>query len=261
MRWFAPAAAVLLVAGLSGVAGQAPAAARVAGGCESSFEVVDHRGAHHKWDENTVPAITAAARRGESVELDVRATVDARLVLMHDATIDRTTTGSGWVAATTFQQLRTYLTEPGGEVVPTLREAMRAAGPFGIDVYLDVKDKSDAVLLAVAQVIRRSGMVDRTLVTSWNGKMRLLAADIDRQWKPDGPAPTAAEVVDRGVESVGLFPQQMSEYLIDSLRAADIEVHSRLVSTVPAWDRVTAYAIQGALTNAPVGLTKYCTNK
>ncbi len=258
---FAPAAAGLLAAVLSVVAAPAPAAERIAGGCDPDFEVVDHRGAHHKWDENTVPAIVAGARRGESVELDVRATVDGRLVLMHDATVDRTTTGSGLVAATTFEQLRTYVTEPGGEVIPTLRQAMRAAGPYGIDVYLDVKDKSDTTLLAVAQVVRRASMVDRTLVTSWNGKMRLLAPDISRQWKPDGPAPTASEVVDRGVESVGLFPQQMSEYLVESLRAAGVEVHSRLVSTVAAWDQVTAYPIQGALTNTPVGLTTYCTNK
>ena len=57
---------------------------------------VAHRGEHSRWTENTLRAMTSAARVGaDYVEVDVRETSDSGLVLMHDRTIDRTTTSSG----------------------------------------------------------------------------------------------------------------------------------------------------------------------
>lgn len=233
-------------------------AAAVAGGCDPAFEIVDHRGAHDLQDENTLPAIVAGARRGESVELDVRVTSDGRTLLMHDAKFDRTTNGTGLVAETTFAQARSYVTEPGGETVPTLLEALRTARPYDVDVYLDVKSSEHDLLALTAQLIRRTGMVDSALVTTRNKEMTRVAPDIHLQWKPEGPAPTLEEVVDRGVESLSLFPPQMSHELVDGARVAGVEVHSRLVSDRAGFDAATQYQIQGALTNTPIRLGDYC---
>ncbi len=260
MKWFF-ASATVLAACLVGVS--TPAAA-VPGGCEPNFEIVDHRGAHNQRDENTVPAIRLGARRGQSIEIDVSATSDGQLILMHDNRIDRTTNGEGLVAEMTFEEIRTYRTEPRGEIIPTLDEALTAAAPYtaepyNVDVYLDVKTRTDDVLLAVAQVIRDHEMTESALVTSWTGKMNVLTDDILLQYKPEGDAPTVEAVQQKDASSVGLKATQMSHELVDSLRLAQIEVHSRLVSTPAAWDRVTEYAIQGALTNKPNELEEYCT--
>ena len=255
MKWLVAGTAIAVGAGLVGV--PSPAAA-VPGGCDPDFEIVDHRGAHNPRDENTVPAIRLGARRGESIEIDVSATSDGHLILMHDNRIDRTTNGDGLVAEMTFEEIRTYRTEPHGEIIPTLDEALTAAAPYGVDVYLDVKNRTDEVLLDVAQIIRNHYMADRVLVTSWTGKMNVLTDDILLQYKPDGEAPTVADVQQKDASSVGLRRSQMSHALVNDLRLAGIEVHSRLVSTPAAWDRVTRYAIQGALTNKPLQLTEYC---
>ena len=57
--------------------------------------VAAHRGMHITWPENSLAAIRAAAEAGIALaEVDVRHTADDVLVLMHDDTVDRTTTGS-----------------------------------------------------------------------------------------------------------------------------------------------------------------------
>src|SRR5271156_4618615 len=69
--------------------------------------VIAHRGEHRAHPENTLPAFQAAIEAGaDFFELDVRTTSDGRLILMHDAKVDRTTNGSGTVREMTFEQIR-----------------------------------------------------------------------------------------------------------------------------------------------------------
>ena len=60
--------------------------------------VAAHRGFSEKYPENTMEAFRAAVELGvDQIETDVRITADGELVLHHDATLDRTTTGTGLV--------------------------------------------------------------------------------------------------------------------------------------------------------------------
>src|SRR2546426_332500 len=71
--------------------------------------VIAHRGASAAAPENTLAAFRLAADLGaDAVELDVRRTVDGQLVVIHDASVDRTTDGTGRVAALTLDQLRRF---------------------------------------------------------------------------------------------------------------------------------------------------------
>ncbi len=73
----------------------------------SSVLVVAHRGDWKHSVENSLPAIqNAIDMRVDVVEIDVRRTADGRLVLMHDATIDRTTNGQGKVAELTLDSIK-----------------------------------------------------------------------------------------------------------------------------------------------------------
>ena len=66
-----------------------------------------HRGYSAAAPENTIAALEAARLAGATVaEIDVRLCRDGELVLMHDATIDRTTDGSGPVGALSLAELR-----------------------------------------------------------------------------------------------------------------------------------------------------------
>src|SRR4051812_14588222 len=68
---------------------------------------VAHRGANRVAPENTLPAYEAAIALGcDYVEIDVRATRDGHLVLLHDRTVDRTTDGTGHAAEMDFATIR-----------------------------------------------------------------------------------------------------------------------------------------------------------
>jgi glycerophosphoryl diester phosphodiesterase len=67
--------------------------------------VIAHRAAHEEAPENSLAAIRAAITAGcDYVEMDVRGTKDGALVLMHDGAVNRTTDGSGEVAAMTLEE-------------------------------------------------------------------------------------------------------------------------------------------------------------
>jgi len=83
-----------IVLALAGAAAAAPAGPM--GACA-------HRGDVRHAPENTLPAFRSAAEKGaHMIEFDVAATRDGKLVLMHDATVDRTTDGKGRVDAPSF---------------------------------------------------------------------------------------------------------------------------------------------------------------
>ena len=107
--------------------------------------VIAHRAAHIRNPENSLSSIRAAIELGaDYVELDVRTTLDGRLVLMHDATVDRTTNGNGAVAQMTFKQVGAL--KLGHEHVPTFEEALDIAHGK-IDIYVDAKSLTPAALV------------------------------------------------------------------------------------------------------------------
>lgn len=109
--------------------------------------------------DNSIAAIQKAIEGGaDMVELDVRTTKDGHMVLMHDATIDATTNGSGNVSDYTLEELRSFSMERGGKMylengqpvrVPTLEEALRyCKGKMFINLDLkSVGSRADLVKL------------------------------------------------------------------------------------------------------------------
>lgn len=90
-----------------------------------------HRGAMSTHPENTLPAFEEALRLGaHMIEFDVQLTRDGALVLMHDATVDRTTNGKGKVSEMTLAELRQL--DAGGHMgqsfagtrIPTFEETL-----------------------------------------------------------------------------------------------------------------------------------------
>jgi glycerophosphoryl diester phosphodiesterase len=87
-----------------------------------------HQGGQWEAPSNTTYAFRRAARKGaDMLELDVHATADGRLVVIHDATVDRTTDGSGLVSETNWRDLKrldaAYNFIPGRNAVPGLAES------------------------------------------------------------------------------------------------------------------------------------------
>jgi glycerophosphoryl diester phosphodiesterase len=92
--------------------------------------VTAHRGDWRYAPENSLPAIENVIQMGvDIVELDVQRTKDGQFILMHDATLNRTTTGKGQVSDWTLDSIQTLRLRNGcaiktKEKVPTLEEAL-----------------------------------------------------------------------------------------------------------------------------------------
>ncbi|WP_446742230.1 glycerophosphodiester phosphodiesterase family protein [Silvibacterium acidisoli] len=99
--------------------------------------VAAHRGDWRDAPENSLPSLRWAAWLGvDIVEMDVKLTSDGQLIVMHDLSLDRTTTGSGPVSAHTTAEvsslhLRAGTGHPTAYTVPTFAEELDAAREKG----------------------------------------------------------------------------------------------------------------------------------
>ena len=104
---------------------------------DEPFLLIGHRGAAGLEPENTLRSFQRAVELGVSaVELDVYV-VEGTLVVIHDETVDRTTNGSGPVAAKSLAELR-GLDAGEGETIPTLQEVFDAI-PHEIGINIELK--------------------------------------------------------------------------------------------------------------------------
>lgn len=116
---------------------------------ETNFDVADFTYAHRGlWGgdipENSLRAFEAAAREGVGCELDVRVTADGKLVVFHDATLERMCGQSGRIDQLPFSMIRTFRL-PDGSQIPTLEESLEAmAGePTLVELKTDGTKRGD----------------------------------------------------------------------------------------------------------------------
>ncbi|GAA4591615.1 glycerophosphoryl diester phosphodiesterase [Actinoplanes octamycinicus] len=153
---------------------------------------VAHRGYSAVAPENTLPALAAAARAGATfVEFDVRCTADGVPVVIHDRTVDRTTSGSGRVWDLRADEIATLDAGswfgPGhaGLRVPTLAEALAVLQPTAAEILLEIKPPAtlDEVKTVIA-TLAEFDLLDRTVVQSFEAdvvrKARQLAPEVRR---------------------------------------------------------------------------------
>lgn len=117
-------------------------------GASPSTRHLAHRGCVAGWPENAIESIPSALADTDGLEVDVRLTADGVPILMHDAELDRTTDGTGPVAAFTADELAASSSQ-GWAPVPRLQEYLEAALAHDAPlVLLDVKELTDACLEA-----------------------------------------------------------------------------------------------------------------
>ena len=165
---------------------------------------IAHRGSSGTHPENTIAAFLAAANDGADMcELDVQATRDGAVVVIHDDTVDRTTDGHGAVAALTLeeiQRLDASVKFPAyrGERIPTLEEVMTAMrGKLGLNIEI----KEGAVEREVCGLMRKHDALGTSMVSSF-------------EWR----ALEAVRAIDREIR-VGLLAEKNRDALIDAASA------------------------------------------
>ncbi len=153
--------------------------------------VIAHRGASRRAPENTLAAFRLAFDLGaDGIELDTKLTADGEVVVLHDATLDRTTTGRGPVSQHTLRELKQldagvhFAPSFAGEALPTLQEVFD-----GLDarvlVNIEVANYTapfDPLPEKVAALAKGGGWGPRILISSYSPvalrKMRRLMPDV-----------------------------------------------------------------------------------
>jgi glycerophosphoryl diester phosphodiesterase len=160
--------------------------------------VIAHRGDSARLPENTMAAFASALEAGAAmVEFDVQMTKDHEVVVLHDPTLDRTTTGRGRVVDMTLRDVKAvsagYPVRFGaahpGERVPTLAEALgllkdRAQAMIEIKPEAVTDEEAGGIEALAIQAVRRAGMEHDVAIISFSRRAllrcRQLAPEIVR---------------------------------------------------------------------------------
>ncbi len=130
---------------------------------------IGHRGACGHEPENTLRSVRRALDlRADGIEIDVYF-VDGELVVIHDAKLERTTNGHGYVARKSFPALRA-LDAGRGEIIPTLREVFETVNRAAfINIELKGKRTASPVTALIREfVVRHGWRYEDFLVSSFN---------------------------------------------------------------------------------------------
>lgn len=143
-------------------------------------EVQAHRGASAVAPENTIAAFRAAAEAGAKwVELDVALSADGTLVVIHDDSVERTSSGKGSLGDLTAEQIAGFDAgnwfDPrfAGEHIPTLAETIVALGELGLSANVEIKQHKhhrslDQLVTAVQTEIGKRAASTEIMISSFD---------------------------------------------------------------------------------------------
>jgi glycerophosphoryl diester phosphodiesterase len=236
--------------------------------------VIAHRGDSAHRPENTLASFASALELGaELVELDVQLTRDDQVVVIHDETLDRTTTGHGLVREHTLPEIRAlsagYPERFGkafaGERVPTLAEVLgllRGRARALIEIKHEAVTETDDGIeaLAVAEV-RRAGQAAEVAFLSFSRKALVRC----RGHAPEVPRghifyrATADEILDGAAEAATdlVMPEKgmLTPELVARLQAARLRVATWVVDEPEELRALRPYGLFGVGSNRPGVLT------
>lgn len=137
--------------------------------CSRPF-IIGHRGASAEAPENTLAAFALAqAQSADGIEFDVQLSADGWPVVIHDFTLDRTTSGQGRVSDYSLVDLK-KMDAGSGETIPTLAEVFEQCGS---DFLYNIELKSASyhnrdLVTAVADTIKTHQLNRQILISSFN---------------------------------------------------------------------------------------------
>ncbi|WNR45915.1 glycerophosphodiester phosphodiesterase [Paenibacillus roseipurpureus] len=232
--------------------------------------VIGHRGAAGEAPENTMASFALALAQGaQGIELDVHVTRDGEMVVCHDETLDRTTTGAGLICGHDWSYIQSldagswYGNSYKGERVPLLREVFDLCPPgflINVEVKRSYEGRMERALLALLRGCHRWGDI---VVSSFDHKVvqRLKAAEP----RINAGLLYAANLIDHAgyAHQVGdmfsLHPHHecIEKEDVAAASAAGLAVYPYTVNEISEYAHMIQAGVTGIITDYPGRLRAY----
>ena len=242
--------------------------------------VIAHQGGDGLWPGNTMFAFEQAAEMGVDVlEMDMHSTADGVLVLMHDATVERTTDGRGRINDLTLPELKeldagydwspdegqSYPFRGQGITVPTLEEVFTAFPDYHMNI--EIKQAEPSIAQPFCQIIREYEMANKVLVASFNqaaldefrevcpeiatstGESEVITLFALNKLFLDALYSPAAQAIQIPEERSGL--RILTQRFVDGSQSRNMEVHVWTVNEIEDMERILGTGVEGIITDRP----------
>jgi glycerophosphoryl diester phosphodiesterase len=234
-----------------------------------------HRGGARLRPENSLLAFRNAVALGaDFLEFDVHLSKDGEVVVIHDPTLERTTTGAGAVSDRTLAELRTLrLKDRDGKVteegVPTLDDVVRLAAPTPLRLLLEIKadakhQRYPRIEEKVIGVLDSHGMASRTIIMAFEPetvrRIRTLRPDVavGGLFWPKGLAETRSTVEAEieglrklGARFVGLHQELVTAEVVRQVEKAGLLLGVWTVNEASAMKRFIEMGVGILITDRP----------
>lgn len=155
---------------------------------DRTIKSINHRGYSVMAPENTLPAFRLSKEMGFGfIETDIFFTADNEIVCIHDATVDRTSDGTGNVTDMTLAELKDldfgswFSSTYAGTKIPTLEETLSLCHDLGIGCYIELKTQlSSAQAAQVYNAVKSCGMVGNVSYISFALQPLQAVANVDK---------------------------------------------------------------------------------
>ena len=226
---------------------------------------IAHRGASGSAPENTLAAFKKAIDIGvDAVELDLHGSADGEVVVIHDASLDRTTDHSGSVNQTSLETIKQadaggwFAPEFTGEPVPTLTEALACIGEKTIAV-LEIKDP--LIAEAVVAKVHETHSLNLTVIISFHTSVlqtvRALEPRIPTGWLIGNhnnhvlPEQLCQQLGELGSPLLNVNHQLITAEFAYEVRRRGIALWCWTVDEVVRMREMKAFGVQGITSNYP----------
>jgi glycerophosphoryl diester phosphodiesterase len=238
--------------------------------------IIAHRGFKKKYPENTLIAFQAAMDAGVSmIELDVTLSRDRKLVVIHDATLERTTNGYGSVHDHTLAELKQldagswFHADFADERLPELSEVLDLVNGRVI-TNIEIKSNAyephhpaDAIEKQVVDLVKQKKALDAVLISSF--KVEILRQVLEIAGRPalalisSDPADGQTIKLCQDLKAFSWHPDHriLTGSQVEKMHTAGFKIFPYTVDTLEDYLKISDMNVDGVITNDPVSLQKW----
>lgn len=240
------------------------ATARVDSKLDSHFIIHAHRGSY-RFPENTMEGIMWAVRHGYVPEIDVQLTSDGVPVVLHDTSTARTMTGAAAnVSSITYKDFMSREVKAkvhGGNTGKpvSMEQVLQAVGDSPVD--FEIKSLDNTTTDAMLELLRKYNATAIHELTSFSWEQCVRAVQcgvkyVSYTWDTDAMPYSWTDMKNAGIFCGNPREDKLTASMVTAAHSAGVKINPWLINDPVAYERVTAFGVDGITSNWPDYATK-----